>query len=186
MAFWHVARSRLTVAVLERAAGEPLLVSCATVLSEAQTPSLAFAPGLLEATVAAGACDLRHVVALDAPHCCVGGTGSTGLARESLSLVSVEGDPELQVYADPTAVAALCRLFEAARLRLVSVDCAPCARLTLDRYLGPVGGGSAHDPLTAVSVSPESELTAAAIATELAVPVGLAVGYWGLVSDAER
>ena len=47
-------------------------------------------------------------------------------------------------------------------------------------------GGSVHDPLTAASVSPECELTAAAIAAELAVPVGLAVGYWGLVADAER
>jgi hypothetical protein len=186
MAFWHVTCSRLTVAVLERAAGEPLLVSCATVLAEAQTPSLPFAPGLLEAASVVGASDLRHAVALDAPHCRVGGPGTTDLVDESLRSVAVEGDPGLQVYADPTAVTALCRLFEAARLRLVSVDCAPCARLTLDRYLGPGSGGSVHDPLTAASVSPECELTAAAMAAELTVPVGLAVGYWGLVADAER
>ncbi len=187
MAFWHLTPSRLTVAVMERAAGEPLLVACATVLTEAQTPLLPFAPGVLEAARVVGATGLRHAVALDAPHCRVMQRQACSDDATPLASVAVLGDSSLEAVADPEAVLALRGLFAMARLRLVAVDCAPCALLNLERYLGASGtNAAAPDPLTAISVSPECEAVATTITRELAVPVGLALGHCGLVADAER
>lgn len=114
----------------------------------------------------------------------------------------------LQVRAQLRAVSQAQALFRRARLRLLALDCEACALVTLADTLGTaspplwpeafsstasgVQATAAHataahatasqpspQPLAAVSVSPEAERAAHALGDDLAVPVGLALAWFG-------
>ncbi len=106
----------------------------------------------------------------------------------------------LRVRAQLRAVSQAQGLFRRAGLRLLALDCEACALVTLADTLGasspslvPSPGSSAHSslrqspgaqlaspqPLAAVSVSPEAERAAHALGDDLAVPVGLALAWFG-------
>jgi hypothetical protein len=189
-----LAARRLAVAVLEPTRDEPLLVACATLVLDETPGASDFAPGLLETASAADTLALPHVAALDDAWCRVEAStedAATGLllagATDS-TLVEVQGRPELRVIASPTATARAAERFHAARLRLIALDCAGCALLSLASSLGRASATEAAavieeaktlDPLTAVSVAPECEAAAARAAEALAVPIGLALAHFG-------
>jgi len=127
-------------------------------------------------------------------------TGAPGAQRVSAPVAGVE---PYVCTADAQVVGSVCRRFEAAGLRLERLDCAPCARFALAAFLGaPLAVGQAGlagagatvapdwqgarqagqaDPLAAVSVAPECEASAAELGARLAVPVGLALAWFGYV-----
>jgi hypothetical protein len=137
------------------------------------------------------------------------GDGSSDRAdadSPALVRVAVAGGEPFVCSADAVAVAHVRERFAAAGLRLQRLDCAPCARLALTAFLGApapsvldygaAGGEVATvfertftgapraaplDPLAAVSVAPDCEDAAAALAARLAVPVGLALLWFGYV-----
>jgi len=113
----------------------------------------------------------------------------------------------LRVRAQLQAVSRAQGLFRRARLRLLALDCEACALVTLAdtlgtsspalwpdaivSSLGATAGATAAlgaqataaavspQPLAAVSVSPEAERAAHALGDDLAVPVGLALAWFG-------
>jgi len=88
-----------------------------------------------------------------------------------------------------TSVDRVVALFDAARLLLVALEDETAARDHLVRFFGPAGEkrsgerSLADDPLAAVSVAPACEATAAALGHLLAVPVGLALGCFGVSGE---
>jgi len=203
MAFWHVGARRLVVAVVERTADEPLLHACVSIGGEPQPPRLPFAPGIVEAARAVSACRLRHAVALDDEFCRIVGEDGppAGFAGDLATVaVPVAGAGQARVEASLAAIETLMELFRQAHLSLDVLDCGACATMSLGQFLGrPLereahGGGLADvtvspafpDPLAAVSVAPQCEAAAAELGAALTVPVGLALGVFGLVTDADR
>jgi hypothetical protein len=93
---------------------------------------------------------------------------------------AVSGGHGVRVWADEGAVAQAASLFRRAQLRLIALDCEPCALASLADALGTSDAdGARRQPLAAVSVLPESESAAEALGEDLAVPVGLAVAWFG-------
>jgi hypothetical protein len=93
---------------------------------------------------------------------------------------AVSGGAGIRVWADEGAVAQAASLFRRAQLRLIALDCEPCALASLADALGTGdAGGARRQHLAAVSVLPESEAAAEALGEDLAVPVGLAVAWFG-------
>lgn len=180
-AFWYLGPERLVVAVIEPGAGsgddEPLLTACATVSSQAQTP---LAAGLLEAALLVGSRGLDHVAALDERHCRVVTASCIDRAPSPRGRppVEVAGPCGSVLRAERDVLEWAARVFEAAALRLVRVDCAQLARARLGAYLGETPGLARRqvDPLTAVSVATTCEQRASEIGALLEVPVGLAIG----------
>jgi hypothetical protein len=197
-AFWLLAPRRLVAAVLEPTADEPLLVSCATLALDEAPCGSDFAPGLLETATAAAALGLPQVAALDRAWCRIarrrGATEDTDADDVAEAVyVDVRGADGLRAFAAKAAIANAEARFRGAGMRLVALDCADCALLTLAAYLGrgsdadvtaTIEDAHALDPLTAVSVAPECERAAAHAADVLAVPVGLALARFGLVDHA--
>jgi hypothetical protein len=199
-AFWLLAPRRLVAAVLEPTTDEPLLISCATLALDEAPSGSDFAPGLLETATAASALGLPQVAALDREWCRIRARGGATRATETsedaaadVVTIDVHGADGLRAFAAQAAIANADARFRGAGLRLVALDCADCAFLTLAMYLGRGADADvaatiedAHtiDPLTAVSVAPECERAAAHAADVLAVPVGLALARFGLVDHA--
>jgi hypothetical protein len=197
-AFWLLAPRRLVAAVLEPTADEPLLVSCATLALDEAPCGSDFAPGLLETATAAAALGLPQVAALDREWSRIASRGAAvaeGEGEDGTETVCVEvrGADGLRAFAARPAIANAEARFRGAGLRLVALDCADCALMTLAMYLGrgsdadlaaTLEDAHALDPLTAVSVAPECERAAAHAADVLAVPVGLALARFGLVAHA--
>ena len=189
MAFWHLGCERLVVAVLARTADEPLLLACATIAAEAQAPQLVFAPGIVEAAAAVSAQTLCHVAALAENHCRIINRGDEEPdERDGTVRVPIAGVEESSVEADVRAVDTAVTLFRHARLRLRTLDCAPCAVLSLQRFLAlgveaVPAGAPVPDPLAAVSVAPGCEQAATDLGVLLTVPVGLALATFGFVND---
>jgi hypothetical protein len=93
---------------------------------------------------------------------------------------AVSGGAGVRVWADEGAVAQAAGLFRRAQLRLLALDCEPCALASLADALGSGDvEGARRQHLSAVSVLPESETAAEALGEDLAVPVGLAVAWFG-------
>lgn len=93
---------------------------------------------------------------------------------------AVSGGAGVRVWADEAAVAQAASLFRRAQLRLLALDCEPCALASLADALGSGDvDGARRQHLSAVSVLPESETAAEALGEDLAVPVGLAVAWFG-------
>jgi hypothetical protein len=93
---------------------------------------------------------------------------------------AVTGGAGVRVWADEGAVAQAASLFRRAQLRLIALDCEPCALASLADALGTGDAeGARRQHLAAVSVLPESETAAEALGDDLAVPVGLAVAWFG-------
>jgi len=104
---------------------------------------------------------------------------SEGVALERRGAVS--GAEGLRVWAEEGAVAQAAALFRRARLHLIALDCEPCALASLSEVLGSVDAEAARrQHLSAVAVLPESESAAEALGDDLAVPVGLAVAWFGV------
>jgi hypothetical protein len=187
VAFWCIGADSIDVAVVRNAVGEPLIEACAGVdcLSVGRRPP--HAAGIFDLAGLVSARGLGHVAAL-------GPTLS--------QLASVEGGPQEPVagrirVAVPRADGLLCDADEAAATgiaesfrvlgyRLIALDCAACAELSLTAFLGDHTNAdqSTPDPLAAVAVSPEFEETAVAMGERLAVPVGLALEHLGWLGDA--
>ncbi len=201
VAFWSVSPDRLTVAVLGPTGDEPLLVACTSAVTSADPPARTLAPGLQEAASAVSAVRMPHVVALGASvvewlESLDEGTTGTASALaapvgEAVLVAPVVGAEDVSVRVARTAVADVRLAFALARLRLLAVDCEQCALANLATALGH-GTGAAPaaterleadaslQPLAAVSVATEAEETALALGDRLAVPVGLALGLFGV------
>lgn len=192
-AFWWLRPDGLSVAVLEPTTDEPLLLMCSEVATSSSGNPEDFAPGLLETAADVRALDLVHVAALDSAYCRLNDAKAVA-EREATSTgevsVPVQGRPDLRAVASRAVIASAVRRFESARLQLVALDAAPCALLNLAQHLartthaeldGELANGADLDPLTAVSVAPDCESTAARLARVLSVPVGLALGRFGLI-----
>jgi hypothetical protein len=94
---------------------------------------------------------------------------------------AVTGADGVRVWADEAAVAEAAGLFRRSRLRLVALDCEPCALASLAEVLGASDAAAARrQHLSAVSVLAEAETAAEALGDDLAVPVGLAVAWFGV------
>jgi hypothetical protein len=86
----------------------------------------------------------------------------------------------MRVWADENVVREASSLFRRARLHLLALDCEPCALASLAAALGSGNAdGARRQHLSAVAVLPESETAAEALGGDLAVPVGLAVAWFG-------
>jgi hypothetical protein len=191
---------------MEPTADEPLLRACVTVRAQAQAPAAGIAPGVLDAAFAAGALDLPHVVGLGRPYACVvferqapsSSTDSDSDDEGEMLIAAVRGREGARAVARAARVRDVSAAFERARLTLVAVDSADCARSSLAEFLGredPLAGAGTRairedaredveetiDPLTAVSVDPACEGAAVALAPDLVVPVGLALAHFRLV-----
>jgi len=120
--------------------------------------------------------------------------------QEEERVVAVLGREGLAVHAESRAVLQAAHLFRRSGLHLLALDCEPCAMASLAEFLGtdpgaanapelvldsaPLTGAFAENPtrrqaLSAVSVRPEAERAAEALGEDLAVPVGLAVAWFG-------
>lgn len=126
------------------------------------------------------------------------GAAATALAGADERIAAVRGGSGRRVRAQLRAVSQAQALFRRARLRLLALDCEACALVTLAETLGTSAAGSGpafgqgssravacagddslRQPLAAVSVSPEAERAAHALGDDLAVPVGLALAWFG-------
>ena len=186
-AFWELAGSHLVVAVVERRGDEAQLEACAMVRAAQSPPSALFAPGLLDASYAVGACRLSHIAALEGRHCRLYPSRPPATlpddSERKFLRVAVRGSRGGTLEADRGAVSAAAGLFSRAGLRLAAIDGAPCAAMNLRAFLGGSGANELVDPLAAVSVAAECEQSANQLATELAVPIGLALAHLGLLED---
>ncbi len=101
-------------------------------------------------------------------------------ARAERSGAVRDADRRLRVFAEEQAVAQAAALFRRARLSLVALDCEPCALASLAAALGTAdAAGARRQHLSAVAVAPETENVAGTLGEDLAVPVGLAVAWFG-------
>lgn len=108
------------------------------------------------------------------------GAGEETTAQRPERRGAVSGGPGVRVWADEGAVAQAASLFRRAGLRLLALDCEPCALASLADALGTNDAdGARRQHLSAVAVLPESEKSAEALGDDLAVPVGLAVAWFG-------
>ncbi|MFN2376365.1 MAG: hypothetical protein ABR538_07490 [Candidatus Binatia bacterium] len=192
--FWYLGSDRIVAAVVARGEREPVLEACAASYSAAIDGSR-FAPGLLEIAWVLGCEDQAHVAALAAPYCrlesiegdaraalegAVQLAGSAAAQPGGERVAAVRGADGLRVYADAVAVSQAAAMFRRARLRLVALDCEPCALASLADALGSGDAeGARRQHLSAVTVMPDSESSAEALGEDLAVPVGLAVAWFG-------
>ncbi|HYC54315.1 MAG TPA: hypothetical protein VEL28_05180 [Candidatus Binatia bacterium] len=187
--FWYLAPDRLVAAVLLRTSEEPLLEACAASYAHGGAECL-FAPGVVELSWVLGAERIGHVAALAASLCAVRAQDDDAvLDADDAAAVRVSGASELRVHARAQAVTQAHALFRRARLRLLGLDCEPCALSTLAEVLGTgdelsphgadLGNGRRHQPLSAVSIRPDAEKAAHALGEDLAVPVGLALAWFG-------
>ena len=177
-----------------------MLEACAASYS-APVAGACFAPGVLEVAWVLGCERHAHVAALAAPFCRVEAAmergagchvGALRLRRSDAGAEPRRGRRRKRVAASsaertacgsgptraPSREAAA--LFRRARLHLLALDCEPCAIASLADALGtgdPDGARRQH--LSAVAVLPESESAAEALGDDLAVPVGLAVAWFG-------
>lgn len=113
-------------------------------------------------------------------------TTAAGLAASVPARVERRGtvrdaDRRLRVFAEEQAVEQAAALFRRARLSLVALDCEPCALASLSDALGTADAdGARRQHLSAVAVAPETENVAEALGEDLAVPLGLAVAWFGV------
>jgi hypothetical protein len=196
-AFWYLGPDRIVAAIVSRTQREPVLEACAASYSP-PVPGGSFAPGVIEVAWVLGCERLIHVAALAATFCRVEAQEAESVEaprrrrrqRAPEDAVEVEGVSRRRgavsgvdgvgVWADEGAVAEAAALFRRARLHLLALDCEPCALASLADALGtsdPDGARRQH--LSAVSILPESESAAEALGDDLAVPVGLAVAWFG-------
>jgi hypothetical protein len=194
--FWYLGPDRIVAALVSRAEREPVLEACAASYS-APVAGSRFAPGVVEVAWVLGCDKLVHVAALASSFCRVEACDidaapaarrrrgsstirdSEGVAIERRGAVS--GAEGLRVWADEGAVAQAAALFRRARLHLIALDCEPCALASLSEVLGSGDAEAARrQHLSAVAVLPESESAAEALGDDLAVPVGLAVAWFGV------
>ncbi|HEY2776112.1 MAG TPA: hypothetical protein VGK20_18875 [Candidatus Binatia bacterium] len=182
--FWYLASDRIVAAVVARAEREPLLEACAASYSPPVAGSL-FAPGVLEIAWVLGCEKAWHVAALAAPFCRVGSANRSPADEHGGDAISgcsslVSGAEGLTAWADEAAVAHAAAMFRRARLRLAALDCEPCALASLAEALGSADTeGARRQHLAAVSVLAGTEGSAEALGGDLAVPVGLAVAWFG-------
>ena len=191
--FWYLGADRIVAAVISRAEREPVLEACAASYS-APVAGSCFAPGVIEVAWVLGCDRHAHVAALAASFCRVEaceaqpaprsrGRRASPAADESSGTERrgvISGADGLRVWAEEGAVAQAAGLFRRARLRLVALDCEPCALSSLSDVLGTSDtDGARRQHLSAVAVLPESESAAEALGNDLAVPVGLAVAWFG-------
>ncbi|HYB98475.1 MAG TPA: hypothetical protein VEC57_05005 [Candidatus Limnocylindrales bacterium] len=188
--------------MLARTSEEPLLEACAASYAHGNGQCL-FAPGVVELSWVLGAERIPHVAALSASLCSL--REDDAPAEAETASVRVSGDGELRVHARAQAVHQAQALFRRARLHLMALDCEPCALRTLADVLGTgddrndggrrvLAGAAAtaapaitgvaaaarrHQPLAAVSIRPDAEKAAHALGEDLAVPVGLALAWFG-------
>ncbi len=125
-------------------------------------------------------------------------------ACEAVVRTAVQGGCDLILEARRDVVEAAETLFRLAGLDLEALDCESCALINLRNALGSVhersmaaeidaaelataasGRASAGglDPLSAVSIAPRAEAQAGALGLRLSVPVGLALGRFGYLSE---
>jgi hypothetical protein len=199
--FWHLAEDRIVAAMIARAEREPVLEACAASYGRPISGSC-FAPGVIEVSWVLGADREAHVAALAAPFCRIDAAaaqaafgeaahaafdppeadGPAGAAEDAGErLATVRGAASgFKVRAHEGAVAQAAAMFRRARLRLVALDCEPCAIATLAEALGTGDpGGARRQHLSAVTVMPDCEAAAEALGEDLAVPVGLAISWFG-------
>ena len=193
-AFWSLSPQYLSVAVVCRGPEEPVLEACAAQTEAGAAADGLFAPGLLEMARRVDSLRLSHVVAIDdtwatlravAPAVSTAGvdraTGQLGAVASASAVVTVDTDSGAgwAVSCPADVVAAVQALFGSARLRLIEVDAAACARHTLRSVLGTDAAETtdtaAPEPLAAVSVAARAEEEALALGAALVVPVGLAL-----------
>jgi hypothetical protein len=206
-AFWYLAHDRIVAAVLSRSEREPVLEACAASYSPPVAGAV-FAAGVVELAWVLGCERFVHVAALASGFCRVEASppeasrprrrsrrharhetlspgdvalpGSLAVRQRSERRGAVSGGHGVRVWADEGAVAQAASLFRRAQLRLIALDCEPCALASLADALGTSDAdGARRQPLAAVSVLPESESAAEALGEDLAVPVGLAVAWFG-------
>jgi hypothetical protein len=190
--FWHLASDRIVAAVLSRSEREPVLERCAASYSppvSAAAAAACFAPGVVEVAWVLDGERLPQVAALSSSFCRVARvddeddvdapeTSSRSAVREVVEIV--RGADDLEVRADEAAVAQAAALFRRARLRLVALDVEFCALSALAEVLGVADREAARrQHLSAVAVLPECEAAAEALGQDLAVPVGLAISWFG-------
>lgn len=193
--FWCLGPDRIVAAVLSRGEREPLLEACAGSYA-ARLPGACFAPGVLEVAMVLECRREAHVAALAAGYCRLEQPGEAPTSRrrgpwrrfraardadaagERVGVVS--GADGVRVRADEKAVAEAAALFRDARLRLVALDGEPCALASLADVLGAADPLAARrQALSAVAVTPEAEAAAEALGDDLAVPLGLALAWFG-------
>jgi len=188
--FWYLGPDRIIAAVISRAEREPVLEACAASYAPPVAGSC-FAPGVIEVAWVLG-CERRvHVAALAASLCRMEAcdelaaqapaAGDEAVAsRPGQRRGSVSGSDGVGVWADESAVAQAGGVFRRAGLRLIALDCEPCAIASLSEALGTSDAeGARRQHLSAVAVLPDCESAAEALGDDLAVPVGLAVSWFG-------
>jgi len=105
---------------------------------------------------------------------------SPGAAAANQRRGVIVGADGFGVWADEDAVKEAASLFRRARLHLLALDCEACALASLADALGTGDTDDARrQHLSAVAIVPESESAAEALGDDLAVPVGLAVAWFG-------
>lgn len=194
--FWYLAPDRIVAAVVARSEREPVLEACAASYSPPLAGSC-FAPGVLEVAWVLGANRHRHVAALAATFCCMEevddeaaeatlrrrGEGRAAEAEGHAGFGrcgAVSGAASVRVRADEHAVVEAASLFRRARLNLAALDCEPCAMASLAEALGIADADAARrQHLSAVVVSADAEGAAEALGDDLAIPVGLAIAWFG-------
>lgn len=199
LVFWHLAPDRIVAAVVSRTDGEPLLEACAA----SYAPPVAgacFAPGVIEVSWVLGCRGEGHVAALGEAFCrleeaAVAAPSRPGRGRrageaarraadaaagDGFVVSAVRGDESRVVVAERRAVEEAASLFRRARLSLLALDCEGLALAGLADTLGaPDADTARRQHLAAVAVAPDAERTVEALGDDLAVPVALAVGWFG-------
>lgn len=196
-AFWYLGPDRIVAAVVSRSEREPVLESCAASYA-APIAGSCFAPGVIEVSWVLGCERYPHIAALASTFCRIDrgdAQGARGPSHAPATEVRDSSDDEnggerlaalsgaadgVRVWAHEGAIAQAVSLFRRARLALVALDCEPCALTSLSDALGTGDTlGARRQHLSAVAVVPESESAAEALGEDLAVPVGLAVAWFG-------
>jgi hypothetical protein len=181
VAFWHFGHDHLVVATLRASDDEPLLLACAAVRAEwvgATRADEGLCPGFLELHRQAGSGARVHAAALVADD-----------GTDEGDAVEVEESGRC-FRVSRSRIDHVVDLFVAAGVPLATLEHEAAARDRLARFFGPAGGrrvgerSLADDPLAAVSVTPACEAAAAALGSLLAVPVGLALGCFGVSEEA--
>ena len=199
--FWSLGPDRIVAAVLSRGEREPLLEACAASYAAA-LPGACFAPGLLELAMVLEAGRDAHVAALGAVHCRVEQDAAAPSRRgpwrrlrsspraeapSGQRVGVVSGAEGVRVQADENAVAQAAGLYRSCRLRLVALDCEPCALASLVDVLGAGDVQAARrQALSAVAVLPTAETAAEALGEDLAVPIGLALAWFQVGGGGAR
>lgn len=173
-------------AVVSRSDREPILEACAASFA-APVAGACFASGVLEVAWVLGCEKERHIAALSASLCTVEPQPSDAFevghpppVSERLREGAIVGGDGLRVLARESVVEEAASLFVRAGLKLLALDCEACAVASLAQVLGSKDEADARrQHLAAVAVTPDSEGAAEALGEDLAVPVGLAVAWFG-------